>query len=74
MTEYAFILTGQYTPPGGSTQIFTLDGTLTPATGTTRQETYQHIVKSARERIQIPGAESVFVLFFSLEPNRLDGA
>ena len=70
--EYHFVITlhDEDRPARGPVSV---DGTILVAKGTTRQNAYRQVIRSARGQLK-PIPENVVVLFFSLEPNDLGAA
>lgn len=69
MTEYAFILTVQH-----DGRVYQLDGTLKATPGLTRTAALADVVAVLQKRNGIAPNATIIVMFFSLAPNRLDGA
>lgn len=72
---YHWIMTGLWSDPrrGGVTQS-TLNGTVEPVAGETRQDLYNRLLDTFAEAKQIPSTMDLAVVFFSLEANELPGA
>lgn len=66
---YHWLATLTYQGPHGSIGYTTQEGLLTATRGATRQDLTRAAIKMAREQGGAP--RDSFVLFFSLEPNRL---
>jgi hypothetical protein len=73
MTEYAFILTGQF-PNGHGFTTFTFSGTIQATPGMTRSAALADIKAAAKKKNGIGEDVHPNVMFFSLEPNLLGGA
>ncbi|WP_242892643.1 hypothetical protein [Actinomadura litoris] len=67
MTGYHYVLSMQW--PGGEAR--TIHGVVEPHVGTTRQQIFASLIEQIN--VDPPGGRP-WVLFFSLEPNQLEGA
>ena len=71
MTEYHYVLTAQFPAPNGF-QVFTSRGVLNLTPQATRAEAFEFIRNDLRDRAGL--ADEPSILFFCLEPNRIDAA
>jgi hypothetical protein len=70
--KYHFILTLQAQSSSGRTMTDTFTGTWVPLPGESRSETYAAIL--ARCKQGTPAVDAAVTMFFSLEPDNLEGS
>lgn len=68
--EWHFIITITWSVDANSYTTFTIDGPIEPR-GSTRLDTYRHIVNLAKEMKGIPAHAAINTIFFALEPDDL---